>query len=131
MSFRDAKFDMLEFEYLDLNSSAFEACTYFDGSKKMIDIIQDMCIKYDCELKDHINWYSELIKELYSKELVTLTQNSNKGPINLTGSKEHITPLHTTFEITHKCNLECKHCYLESSPSVKDTLSFDEFKNSR
>ncbi|PCF85758.1 radical SAM/SPASM domain-containing protein [Staphylococcus delphini] len=128
MSFRDSKFDMLEFEYLDLNSSAFEACTYFDGSKKIIDIIQGMCLKYDCELKDHINWYSDLIKKLYSKKLVTLTQNSNSGSINLTGSKEHITPLHTTFEITHKCNLECKHCYLESSPSVKDTLSFDEFK---
>ncbi|WP_242443331.1 radical SAM protein, partial [Staphylococcus pseudintermedius] len=31
------------------------------------------------------------------------------------------------FEITHKCNLKCAHCYLESSPQVQDTLSLDEF----
>ncbi|MGS3970862.1 radical SAM protein [Staphylococcus pseudintermedius] len=122
--FKDEVFD---FEYLDLNSSAFEACTYFDGSMTIIDILKDMCQKYKCDINDHIEWYTNLVNDLYKKNLINLVSNPVKKNLNISGSTEYITPLHAVFEITHKCNLKCAHCYLESSPQVQDTLSLDEF----
>lgn len=37
-------------------------------------------------------------------------------------------PLHATFELTHRCNLKCAHCYLESSPEAFGTVSIEQFK---
>ncbi|HDT8860078.1 TPA: bacteriocin biosynthesis protein AlbA, partial [Staphylococcus pseudintermedius] len=77
--FKDEVFD---FEYLDLNSSAFEACTYFDGSMTIIDILKDMCQKYKCDINDHIEWYTNLVNDLYKKNLINLVSNPVKKNLN-------------------------------------------------
>ncbi|MFO3693554.1 radical SAM protein [Staphylococcus felis] len=120
--------EVFDFEYLDLNSSAFEACTYFDGSKTAPDILKEMCSKYNCDINEHLEWYSNLINRLYKKGLIDFVDYPIKKKLNVSGSTDYITPLHAVFEITHKCNLKCEHCYLESSPFIQDTLSLEEFK---
>ena len=120
--------EVFDFEYLDLNSSAFEACTYFDGSMTALNILKYMCGKYKCDITEHIGWYTNLVNELYKKNLIDVTNHPSEKELIISGSMDYITPLHVVFEITHKCNLKCAHCYLESSPLVQDTLSLEEFK---
>lgn len=120
--------EIFDFEYLDLNSSAFEACTYFDGTMTASNILKYMCSKYKCDITEHIGWYTNLVNELYKKNLINVTKQPSKNKLIISGSTDYITPLHVVFEITHKCNLKCAHCYLDSSPQVKDTLSLEEFE---
>ncbi len=39
----------------------------------------------------------------------------------------HLVPLHATLEVTYRCNLRCKHCYIDL-PS-DDELSFTEWRD--
>lgn len=54
---------------------------------------------------------------------------SKSGPVSysVTGSKEYITPIHFSIELTSRCNLRCKHCYRYSSPDIDDVeLTYEE-----
>ncbi|MBN1823206.1 MAG: radical SAM protein [Endomicrobiales bacterium] len=39
-------------------------------------------------------------------------------------------PLICTFELTRRCNLRCRHCYIDVPPDVRSELSTGEIKNS-
>ena len=39
-----------------------------------------------------------------------------------------ISPMMATVEVTEKCNLRCKHCYLDASCEKTSIISFDQFK---
>ncbi|KKB33131.1 radical SAM/SPASM domain-containing protein [Bacillus thermotolerans] len=128
VNYKDTKFKVDEFEYLDINETAYEACMSFDGTREPLEILKSMCQKYNEDLSEHLPWFENLVRELLQKNVLSISEKKEYRPIHTSGSKEYVTPLHATFEITHKCNLECKHCYLESSPKVEDTLSLEEFK---
>lgn len=48
--------------------------------------------------------------------------------INFTGSKDYLVPLHAAIELTYKCNLKCKHCYIESDMSRNETMPLEKAK---
>lgn len=37
--------------------------------------------------------------------------------------------IHASVEVTNKCNLLCKHCYMSASSENNDMITFDDFKN--
>jgi radical SAM protein with 4Fe4S-binding SPASM domain len=40
---------------------------------------------------------------------------------------DNLIPLQVSLEVTHRCNLSCKHCYIDAP--LQDELSLDEFKD--
>lgn len=65
---------------------------------------------------------------LLKKQVIKIMDQAKYKHIQVSGSNEYPMPLHATFELTHKCNLKCEHCYLESSPQAQGTISLEKFK---
>lgn len=65
---------------------------------------------------------------LLNKQVIRLTDQPEYRRIATSGSSDFPMPLHATFELTHRCNLKCAHCYLESSPEALGTVSLEQFK---
>ena len=40
---------------------------------------------------------------------------------------DYLIPFQVSLEVTHRCNLSCKHCYIDTP--VRDEFSLDEFKD--
>ncbi|AKP46488.1 MULTISPECIES: subtilosin maturase AlbA [Bacillus] len=117
-----------DFEYLDLNQTAYEICMRMDGTKTIEEILQAQCDKYNENIHDHEGWYYDMIHMLLKKQVIKIMDQAKYKLIQVSGSNEYPMPLHATFELTHKCNLKCEHCYLESSPQAQGTISLEKFK---
>lgn len=83
---------------------------------------------YDESPEDHKDWYYDMLNMLQNKQVIQLGNRASRHTITTSGSNEFPMPLHATFELTHRCNLKCAHCYLESSPEALGTVSIEQFK---
>ncbi|MCY8512998.1 subtilosin maturase AlbA [Bacillus atrophaeus] len=117
-----------DFEYLDLNKTAYELCMLMDGQKTAEQILEYQCATYNESPEDHKDWYYEMLDMLLKKQVIRLTDQPEYRRITTSGSSDFPMPLHATFELTHRCNLKCAHCYLESSPEALGTVSLEQFK---
>mgnify|MGYP000804881607 FL=1 len=52
----------------------------------------------------------------------------DNSKVLLQGSEDTISPVHATIEITEKCNLKCKHCYLEAGICKTSMIDYDRFE---
>lgn len=114
--------------YLDLNKTSKEIILRVDGRKTLLDLLKEQCDAYNQDYKDNVDWYVDMMTELNERGYINLTDEASDSKCRITGNDTYPTPLHATIEVTARCNLRCKHCYRESSPSVKDTMSFEDFK---
>lgn len=117
-----------DFEYLDLNQTAYEICMQMDGTKSIEEILHDQCHIYGEDVQDHEDWYYDMVYMLRDRHIIDIMDQTEWKQVHTSGSSEYPMPLHATFELTHKCNLKCGHCYLESSPEVQGTITLEEFK---
>nr|WP_275592106.1 subtilosin maturase AlbA [Bacillus atrophaeus] len=117
-----------DFEYLDLNKTAYELCMLMDGQKTAEQILDYQCATYNESPEDHKDRYYEMLDMLLNKQVIRLTDQPEYRRITTSGSSDFPMPLHASFELTHRCNLKCPHCYLESSPEALGTVSLEQFK---
>ncbi len=99
--------------FIGINESAESILAHLNGENTEEDIVNSLCKKYD-EPQSVVKYFvSEFIEDLRVNDiLVELDQPS----INIikNGSDEYYTPEHVTIELTHKCPLYCKHCFLDA-----------------
>lgn len=65
------------------------------------------------EFKVDLNNIKYFIMRLFHYGVII--KKNNNFPIQITGDFKEYYPLHCSIEITSKCNLRCKHCYMEAN----------------
>jgi radical SAM protein with 4Fe4S-binding SPASM domain len=73
-----------------------------------------------------INWKNDRKEQPVNafkadREAITKINNRDNS-----GHNFYSAPLSVIFELTHKCNLACKHCLVDAGLEKSDELSFDE-----
>lgn len=72
----------------------------------------------------------EFLEMLLKKETVVLHDKPVKQEeLKVVGDGSSISPMMATIEVTEKCNLRCKHCYLDASCEKTSMITYEQFKN--
>lgn len=79
----------------------------------------------DITFLEFINAFHDDDQEYIKKMLETLNKMDLFENKNI--NRKKFKCIH--MELTHKCNLECKHCFLKASPDKKTNVSLEEWKN--
>ena len=62
------------FEYLDLNQTAYEVCVQMNGNYTVDEILQMQCKRYGECAEDHEEWYYEMIESFIIKGIIFLVK---------------------------------------------------------
>ncbi|WP_332651270.1 hypothetical protein [Lysinibacillus sp. 54212] len=63
-----------DFEYVDLNQTAYEVCMQMNGIYTVDEILKMQCNRYGESVKDHEDWYYEMIESFILKGIIFLTK---------------------------------------------------------
>ncbi len=99
-----------------LNHSAAEVLRLCDGSKTVNDIHKILADKYNEPVSEIEKKLSTFWEFAYAVGHIEFSDVKCKisNIYNLEGSKDYWTPELLSVEITHKCPLACKHCFLSA-----------------
>lgn len=101
---------------IKFNDTAGEIINLCDGTHSQEDIIRIMAEKYGEERQIVQEMVDEFVEQAIKFNHIELidTATQNVQIIKTLGSKEYWTPEVVAIEITHKCPLKCKHCYVDA-----------------
>lgn len=102
----------------DEESIAFRIFLRFDKEKDIINYISKQLKISNINAK---KTYKRLLKILKKRKVYA----SNEKPVLAPDSNEYPTNIH--LALTHKCNLRCKHCYIDAGNSTNDELKLYEW----
>lgn len=113
-----------------INDTGFKILNYVDG-QTCIQKIVDGFIQDNSLTKCDEQWIIDFIEELIKKNFLVIREipADKKRSLRILGKESYINPLQVTIEVTDKCNLRCKHCYLEASCNNKDYLSWNQINH--
>lgn len=117
------------YKYFNVNNTGRIILETIRGTKTIEEFIQYFSDKMEINYEENMGWIKDFLYELEAKGAVKFT--SVPCPcekVKNIGADDLISPMHATIEVTDKCNLQCKHCYLEASPENKNVLSLESFK---
>lgn len=103
-----------------INDSAFEIIKQLSGEHRKSDIINNLASHFN-ESKDKVQKIvNDFLPSLGSGNLLSYSETPIKNPIEIKGSEEYFVPELVVLELTHKCPLKCKHCFVDagSGPSM-------------
>ena len=117
------------FKFFNVNESGKKIMEKIDGSSTISDFIRNFCTAYNLEYEKNKGWIAAFIMEMIQKQALKLSDTpTTDSKLIHQGSNDRISPMHATIEITEKCNLKCKHCYLEAGICKTSMIEYDVFK---
>jgi len=106
-----------------VDGDVVELIKLMDGKRNINDIVKILERK-DPEIKGKlIGSILELQKEL-KRVGVAYKKNPRKSLVSHKPLLENIT-----INVTHRCNLRCKHCYIEDAPLIEENLNIHQIRN--
>lgn len=115
------------YKFFNVNESGRKIFEMIDGTLTVEDFITAFCKKYEIDLDDNKGWIERFIKEMMQKDAMLVTENPEEHKIIFQDDKDRISPMHAAIEITEKCNLRCKHCYLEADICKSAMIEYEQF----
>ncbi len=107
----------------ELNNSATEILSYCNGYNSMEDIIDILALKYNEDYETVKSNVEYIINPFIKVGIINDKYSKNNHKITR-GNKEINLPDTVIWEITEKCPLKCKHCYL--GEKNQETVSKDD-----
>ncbi len=98
-----------------------------NGLETINQFVLRFCSEYNLDDKQDVHWIVDFLRELQIKGAVEFTTKPTISSLKLVGDESIIKPLHATIEVTDKCNLTCKHCYINGQMSNTNTLELEGF----
>lgn len=107
-----------------INASAAQILQRCDGTQSLYDIIAQAFGSTEAASDETLTSAVSFITDAEQQGYLTVSREMKHPPIPLkiTGSYSVFYPQHIAVELTHRCNLQCPHCYVEadSSPTKHD-----------
>jgi len=103
----------------EVNETARQLLGLCDGYRTLREIIEEISRAYHCETSDAAAM-SEPLLQMLAGEGVLWRRNRRMNWHNLP------PPMAVLWDLTGNCNLNCRHCVVDSTRSRNDALSFAE-----
>lgn len=117
------------YKYFVINNTGKMLLEAVDGTKTINQFIRDFVEREEIDFQENRNWIIEFLIQLKENGAVIFSEYPHPcKKIDNIGDSDLISPMHATIEVTDKCNLRCKHCYLEASSENTNMLSLDNFQ---
>lgn len=116
------------YKFFNVNESGRKIFEEINGKTTIKDFIVNFCSVHNLEYEKNKKWIAQFIIEMIQKKALRLSNLPiEDGSVIHQGRKDCISPMHATIEITEKCNLRCKHCYLEADIKKTSIIDYDRF----
>lgn len=104
---------------IGINHEALEILRLCDGTKSDEEIIENIALLYSDE-KNVSTYVKDFLDYSTKNGIVSLIDKRKEiqSDIYVSGSKEYWTPMHIVLEMTHKCLLRCKHCFISAGDGM-------------
>lgn len=119
----------ISYKFFVVNDTGKMILELIDGTKTIDEFVYDFVRTTDIDFEDNYKWIKEFLVDLEKNGAVEFSEAPHPcDRIKNIGANDLISPMHATIEVTDKCNLRCKHCYLEASSEKTNMLSLEKFK---
>jgi len=108
-----------------VNNAAVDLFLLADGTRRVKDVIEGSGILQRISGKGDLKGVLDFLRTAEIKGDIRLYPFPLKTYNRITGSREHYLPIHLMVELTYRCNLACKHCYV-GGLRAEGELSADE-----
>lgn len=116
------------YDFFTVNSTGKMIIEEIRGTLTVQQFVEHFVEMTNIDYEENKNWILEFISTLLSKGAVILSEVPVPcEKIKNIGDSDLISPMHATIEVTDKCNLKCKHCYLSASPNKSRIMTFNDF----
>ena len=118
------------YKMFNINETGKKILENINGKERIEDFIKCFCLKYEIDYLESREWIYKFVVQLINKKSLEISDDPIVDSfLKYEGSEDYIAPMHATIEITEKCNLKCKHCYLEADIHKKDIITYDNYEN--
>lgn len=102
---------------ISINETAFEILKLCNGINSIEYIKNELRIKYKESEENVDNFVSKFIEDSIKISTIKLLNTKVKKKILVFGSLDYFTPDGIILEITRKCPLNCRHCFMNANMS--------------
>ncbi len=119
----------INYGFFSVNNTGKMILEAITGTMAFKEFVKHFTEIVDIDYEENKGWIEEFLYDLEKKGAVKFTEEPCPcEKIKNIGSDDLISPMHATIEVTNKCNLRCKHCYLEAGPEKNKMMSLEQFK---
>ncbi len=98
-----------------------------DGTKRVIEIIEELCREHNEELSEKLlKDFLRFFKYSITRGYIRLSEDPIKTSLSTTGTFDYYIPIEAIIELTYRCPLRCKHCYVSCGPSRGESFPIDK-----
>jgi len=116
-------YDSLTKKWLLLNNSLKDLLLLCNGNNNIYDIIEILTKQYDSSIEEIDSKVTTSLKSLVRDSIIKFSNSTNSTPIRFRKDSSKWSLQSVFFELTNRCNLNCIHCYNNSSPIQIGELS--------
>lgn len=126
---RESNGEKISYKYFVINDTGKMILEAINGRQTIDEFVQSFVDSQEIDFDENKEWIIEFLGNLRKNgTVIFLDQPCPCKKIKNIGADDLISPMHATIEVTDKCNLRCKHCYLEASSGKTKMLSLEDFK---
>lgn len=126
---RESNGEKISYKYFVINDTGKMILEAINGRQTIDEFVQSFVDSQEIDFDENKEWIIEFLENLRKNgTVIFLDQPCPCKKIKNIGADDLISPMHATIEVTDKCNLRCKHCYLEASSGKTKMLSLEDFK---
>jgi radical SAM protein with 4Fe4S-binding SPASM domain len=110
-----------------MNKTGFELLELSSGDVSVEQISETMAKRHDDKKEIVLPKIDAFLKDASKRGYVKIHDSKQeKASIIVNGSSDHYSPYHANLELTMKCNLRCKHCYVDAGKEVPNEMTKEE-----
>lgn len=115
-----------------VNETAENIMLLCNGINDQDEICKTLSLKYNEDIDVVSNYVTNFLKDAINYKHVELQKTKLEEPrsLNIYGSREYWTPKVVVIELTNKCPLNCRHCYVDkSNPIIMPNIMAEDIIN--
>jgi len=113
-------------QIIRFNKTGIAILSLCDGVHQIKSISLELAKRYQTSSEEVNAKVVDFLEQMEQVLPLSFEDQPRRNNLHVTGSTEYITPMHAAIELSYKCNLQCRHCYVNSISDSKKQLSRDQ-----